>query len=223
MAMTTYFFDTNFLFRVFFNKNYLYVSDLRDYLNNDSAKFISGNVEYEFSNIFLVFLNQLNHFLIAPYYELEGSGGDMTLEDYMRLTESIEVLKFNNKGISEMIWKCVCGDKKSISKKDFRKGLKRFIFDFNHYFHFKYNDLMGQITIHRRLEDYHDISMVLGHVLHRSDLKICLDAHDVAVKNGIDDLVFVTGDRSFLENAELILEYTEIDTIMQFKHSKKSK
>lgn len=213
--MTSYFFDTNFIFKVFFNKNYLYVSDLKEYLNNDSDKFISNNVVYEFSNIFIEFSNQMNHFLIAPYYELEGAGGDITIKDYMRLTESIEVLKFNSRDISEMIWKCVCGDRKSIPKRDFRKGLKRFIFDFNHYFHFKYNDLMGQVTKHNRLEHYDDISKVLGHVLHEADLKICLDAHDAAVKNGIDDLAFVTADRSFLDNAELIVEYTQIERIIQ--------
>ena len=212
--MTSYFFDTNFLFKVFFNKNYLYVCDLKDYLNNDSDKFISDNVEYEFSNIFLEFSNQLNHFLINPYYSLEGLDGDMTLKDYMELTESVEVLKFNNEIICEMIWKSVCGERTSISKREFRECLKGFMFDFNHYFHFKYNDLMEQMTIHKRLERYDDISNVLGHLLHKADLEICLDAHDIAVKNDIDDLAFVTADRSFLNNADLIVEYTRIDRVI---------
>lgn len=74
---------------------------------------------------------------------------------------------------------------------------------------------MKQMVKHKRLEHYDDISKIWGHVLHRADLKICLDAHDIAVKNDIDDLAFVTADRSFFNNAELIVEYTQIDRIMQ--------
>ena len=213
MAVTSYFFDTNFLFKAFFNTKSLEECELKDYLGSDSGKFISKNVEYEFSNIFLEFSNRINHYLIAPYYALDDDG-KFTLEDYRRMTESLEILKYNSDAVSAMIWKCICRDKKSLSKSQFRRGLKGFILDFNQYFHFKYNHLTGQMTVHTRLERYEKTSKILASCLHRADLEICLDAHDVALRMDIDNLAFVTADKSFINNSKLIVENTKIDRII---------
>ena len=211
--MTSYFFDTNFLFKRIFSKFYFDEYKLNDYFSNDSM-FISNNVEYEFSNIFLEFSNQFNNFLIEPYYRIDKLGPHITCEDYQKLTKSVEIIKFNNNNLSSIIWNIITENKARVSNDEFKKGLNKFIYDFNSYFHIKYDFLMKELTIHKRLDNYYEIYNVLSPHIHTSDLKICLDAHDLAVKNNISDLAFVSEDKVFKKNSELILENTKIDQIL---------
>lgn len=212
--MTSYFFDTNILFKMFFTSQAFDECEVRDYLTPSSRRFISKNVEYEFSNIFLEFTSKSNHFLIEPYYRLDELQRKVTLDEFQRLTNDIEVLKFNSNNISSMIWDCICEDKKSILRHDFKKGLHDFIFSFNSYFHFKYAKLMDMMSVHTRLDRYDEIKETLKPHIHRADLEICLDAHDIAVKNGINNLVFVSGDKTFKRNSVLICENTKISEII---------
>lgn len=213
--MTSYFFDTNILFKIFFNSQSLDECELKDYLTPNFNRFISKNVEYEFSNIFLEFSNELNHFLLEPYFRLDELEENITLDEFQRLTKDIEVLKFNSINISSMIWQCVCGDKKSILRDDFKKSFHDFIFSFNSHFQFKYMELMDMMTVNVRLDKYDEIKKTLKPHIHRADLEICLDAHDIAVKNCIDDLVLVSGDKIFSRNSDLICERTKISAIIQ--------
>lgn len=213
--MTSYFFDTNILFKIFFNSQSLDECELKDYLTPNSNRFISKNVEYEFSNIFLEFSSELNHFLIEPYFLLDELEENLTLGEFQRLTKDIEVLKFNNANVSSMIWQCVCGDEKSILPDDFKKGFHDFIFSFNSYFQFKYMELMDMMIVNARLDKYDEIKNTLKPHIHRADLNICLDAHDIAVKNCIDDLVLVSADKIFSRNSDLICDSTKISEIIQ--------
>ena len=213
MVMTSYFFDTNFLFKNFFNRKYFRECELKEYFSSDFERFISKNVEYEFSNIFLEFSNQMNQFLIGPYFEIDNFKQDISLKQYQNLAKDIEILKFNNTPISSMIWKSLYPCENTVETKRFKNDLNNFIWDFNNYFHYKYHDLMNQFEIHKRLTKYKEINLVLGKCLHKADLNICLDAHDLCVSYDIDDLVFVTSDKSFSKNEELILENTEIKEV----------
>lgn len=213
--MTSYFFDTNILFKIFFNRLPFDRCEFKDYLTPASGRFISKNVEYEFSNIFLEFSSELNHFLIEAYYLLDEAEQNITPVGFQRLTKNTEVLKFNNRNISSMIWQYVCGDKKRILGDDFKKGLHDFIISSNSYFQFKYMKVMDMMTVNARLDNYDKIEETLKPHIHMADLKICLDAHDIAVKNGIDDLVFVSGDKIFSKNSDLICDCTKISDIIQ--------
>ena len=213
MVMTSYFFDTNFLFKNFFNRKYFRQCELKDYFNSDCEKFISKNVEYEFSNIFLEFSNQMSQFLAEPYFEMDNQKTDISLKQYQKLTKDIEILKFNNSAVSSMIWKSIYPRENTVKTKRFKNDLNDFIWGFNTYFHYKYKDLMSQFKIHNRLAKYEEINLILGEYLHKADLNICLDAHDLCVCLDIDDLVFVSSDKDFKKNEELILENTKIKEV----------
>lgn len=213
--MTSYFFDTNFLFKTFFNRSGLDECSLKNYLINDSEKFISKNVEYEFSNIFLEFENRFNHLLIGSYYNMDELDQNINLTDFQRLTKNAEILKFSNDAVTTMIWKTICGDESEISKDKFRMGLQEFILDFNCYFHLKYNRLINQMSVHQRLSRYEELENILKPHIHAADIRICLDAHDVAVTRGIDDLALVSADSVFMKNYDLIVENTKISEIIR--------
>ena len=214
--MMSYFFDTNFLFKSFFNTAYPKTEPLQKYINNPHPKYISKNVDYEFSNIYLEFSNQINRFLMEPYFKIKNKD-KITVKRYNKITREIEILNFNSSAVSSMIWNLINPQNRPLNGNEFKAFLEDFILDFNSHFHYKYNDLYSRFEIHTRLEKYNDLTDILKHHLHDADLQICLDAHDVCIQNRLDDMVFVTADKAFEKNQELILQNTEIKEIQLIK------